>query len=252
MWHVMIISICPRFSSTSLYCLSVSHSPSTRTVNSDLKRQRRSINQPFLFLYHLPSFPSCLAPFSSVWLSALSLIHLDFRSLLDTSLSSIYCPSPLTSWQAAGRQPERKSEGIRLGLKCNIRLLKRLVVKIPPIWATPKSDELAFMILIYVPRLLYRSTVTRTAIDLIWWPFMRHLVTGAIELSNLRPGCQEWLFREVKFIHQNLVGFFFFERAATRGRVRTWLIHVLQMDKSDVLNKLMKASDGTASATKEP
>lgn len=153
MWHVMIISICPRFSSTSLYCLSVSHSPSTRTVNSDLKRQRRSINQPFLFLYYLPSFPSSLTPiffFSSVWLSALSLIHLDFRSILDISLSSIYCPSPLTSWQAAGRQPERK-EGIRLGLKCNIRLLKRLVVKISPVWATPKSDELAFMILIYSP-----------------------------------------------------------------------------------------------------
>lgn len=61
-----------------------------------------TLHKPTISLPLLPSVLSFLSHtyfffFSSVWLSALSLIHLDFRSILDISLSSIYCPSPLTS-----------------------------------------------------------------------------------------------------------------------------------------------------------
>lgn len=49
---------------------------------------------------------------------------------------------------------------------------------------------------------------------------MRYLVTGTFCAKQPPPGCQEWLFREVKFIHQ----IHSFERAATRGRIRTWRI----------------------------
>lgn len=123
----MIISICPQFLSTSLYCLSVSHSPSPHIVNSDLKWQRATalhkptISHPLLFffsslsgicsfrLFNPPNFNSVLIPL--------------FLCLLSLSPSS---------FAGIDRQPERKSEGIRLGLKCNIRLLKRLVFDISP------------------------------------------------------------------------------------------------------------------------
>lgn len=57
-------------------------------------------------------------------------------------------------------------------------------------------------------------------------------------------GCQEWLFREVKFIRQICS----FERPLTRRWITKWLIFFSQVDKSKVLllNLLMKTSDGTA------
>lgn len=133
----MIISICPQFSSTSLYCLSVSHSPSPCTVNSDLKWQRATtLHKPTISLPLLLSFL-----LSSTFLSGIcSFLHFnppDFHSILIPLFVYLLFSSP-HSLTGISRQPDQKSEGIRLGLKCNIRLLKRLVVDIlqselPPI-----------------------------------------------------------------------------------------------------------------------
>lgn len=63
----------------------------------------------------------------------------------------------------------------RLGLKCNIRLLKRLEVDIslskppPQIWLTDFAD------IDFSPGFIYRA-----AADLIWRPFMRRLVTDRV------------------------------------------------------------------------
>lgn len=130
----MIISICPQFSSTSLYCLSVSHSPSPRTVNSDLKWQRATtLHKPTISLPLLLFFLLSSAFLFS--LPGVCSFHLfnppDFHSILIPLFLYLLSSSP-DSLTGIGRQPERKSEGIRLGLKCNIRLLKRLVVEISP------------------------------------------------------------------------------------------------------------------------
>lgn len=127
----MIISICPQFSSTSLYCLSVSHSPSPSTVNSDLKWQRATmLHKPTISLLLL--LPSFLTPFLlllSGFCSFPVFNPSDFHSILIPLFLYLQSSSP-HSLTCISRQPERKSEGIRLGLKCNIRLLKRLVVDI--------------------------------------------------------------------------------------------------------------------------
>lgn len=130
----MIISICPHFSSTSLYCLFVSHSPSPRTVNSDLKWQCATTpHKPTIFLPLLLCFLLSFTffPFQSGTCSFPLFNPPSFYSILIPLLLYLLSSSP-TSLTVIGRQPERGSEGIRLGLKCNIRLLKRLVVEISP------------------------------------------------------------------------------------------------------------------------
>ena len=72
---------------------------------------------------------------------------------------------------------------------------------------------------------------------------------GDLALSNRRPAARNDCLGTWSLFIKSVV---FFERAATGGRVRTWLISVSQVDKSKdlVLNLLMKASDGTTAPQK--
>lgn len=170
MWHVMIISICPQFSLTSLYCLLVSHSPSPHTVNPHLKWQHaRTLHKPAISL-PLPYLPPLLHFLSS---PSLSLIHSILIPLFLYILSSSH-----RSLTGISRQPERKSEGIRLGLKCNIRLLKRLVVDI---WLSELPPNLMNWHSWYwfIPRLLLSVHIHMDSNRSDMVAFMRHLVTRA-------------------------------------------------------------------------
>lgn len=93
------------------------------------KMPEHFINQPFLFLLPPFLFSTTFLLFVSGFFSFRLFNPSDFHSILIPLFLYLLFSSPY-SLTGISRRSERKSEGIRLGLKCNIRLLKRLVVDI--------------------------------------------------------------------------------------------------------------------------